>query len=136
MNLLPKWVLANPFPAIHDFESLTVIDQTARIYGAMQTLINEYNAFAEEVNNMVATFAEDETNAREEFEKDITKVIREFICSSNEKFERNMKDIETIVTAAVKDYIESAEVRIEMNEEYDPNTKALTISLNGGVNNE
>lgn len=24
MNALPKWVLANPFPAIHDFEFLRV----------------------------------------------------------------------------------------------------------------
>lgn len=136
MKQLPIWNIPTTFPAVWDMESMTAIEQAARVYAAMRELIEEYNKFAESVNQHIATFTDDETEAREEFEEDITKVIREFICSSNEKFERNMKDIETIVTAAVKDYIESAEVRIEMNEEYDPNTKALTISLNGGVNNE
>lgn len=97
MNLLPKWVLANPFPAIHDFESLTVIDQTARIYGAMQTLINEHNAFAEEANKQLASFTDDETEARKEFELHITKVMNEFRCSMDQYLRLNLEDTATKV---------------------------------------
>jgi hypothetical protein len=97
MNLLPKWVLANPFPAIHDFESLTVIDQTARIYGAMQTMIKEYNAFAEAANELLASFTAEESEARKEFELQITKVMNEFMCSMNQYLKVNLDDTATKV---------------------------------------
>ena len=97
MNQLPKWVLANPFPAIHDFESLTVIDQTARLYGAMQSLIDEYNAFAEEANKQLASFTDDEAEARKEFELQITKVMNEYTCSMNQYLKINLDDTATKV---------------------------------------
>lgn len=97
MNLLPKWALANPFPAIHDFESLTVIDQTARIYGAMQTLIKEYNDFAEAANKQLASFTEDETEARKEFELQITKKMNEFLCSMEQYLKVNLDETATKV---------------------------------------
>lgn len=92
MNQLPKWVIANPFPAIHDFESLTVIDQTARIYGAMQTLIGEYNKFADSVNTALGTFTEDETTARAEFETNITELYRAFSCQMEKYLRLNLDD--------------------------------------------
>ena len=104
MIQLPKWVLANPFPALHDFESLTVIDQTARIYGAMQTLINEYNAFADTVNNQLASFTEDEAEARSDFELHITKVMNQFRCDMEQYLKINLKDTaETIFVNGLTD---------------------------------
>lgn len=97
MNLLPKWVLANHFPALHDFESLTVIEQTARVYGAMQTLINEYNAFAEATNEQLASFTDEETEARKEFELQITKVMNEFMCSMERYLKLNLDETATAV---------------------------------------
>lgn len=53
MERLPHWVLTNKFPALFDSESATVIEQTARVYGAMQALIDEYNTFVDEMNKTV-----------------------------------------------------------------------------------
>ncbi len=83
MNQLPKWVLANPFPAIHDFESLTVLEQTARLYGAMAALIKEYNIFSETMTKQLATFSENEKEAREDFQHDMMKVVRQLMCGGS-----------------------------------------------------
>lgn len=126
MNALPKWALANPFPAIHDFESLTVIDQTARIYGAMNALIEEYNKFAETVNDQLSTFTESEQEARKEFELQITKVMNEFRCSMEQYLKLNL---EGTATALINEAIEAGRLVVE---QYDPATESLNI-VTGGV---
>ena len=121
MNTLPKWVLANPFPAIHDFESLTVLDQTARIYGAMNELIKEYNKMIEQLSN----FTKSEQESREEFELKITKVIREFMCSWEQKTADLAQFAETIINEAIQ------EGRITITEVYDPDTESLNMVIGG-----
>ena len=118
MNLLPKWVLANPFPAIHDFESLTVLEQTARVYGAMQKLIDEYNAFAETVNKQLVSFTDDETEAREEFELRVTKVMNQFMCDMEQYLKINLDDT---ATEMIKRGIDDGSVKI-------PTDKTLTMA--------
>lgn len=121
MNALPKWVLANPFPAAHDFESLTVLEQTARIYGAMNTLIDEYNKFADTVNKQLSTFTKSEEEARKEFEIQITKTIREFMCS----MEMYMKvNLEETATKIMTEAIEAGELLV-----YDPETESLSMTI-------
>lgn len=127
MNALPKWVLANPFPAIHDFESLTVIDQTARIYGAMNGLINEYNAFADQVNKQLSEFTGTEENARKEFELQITKVIREFMCS----MEQRTADMNLYARDAINEAIQNGTMTIM--EIYNPETESLDMVIGGSV---
>lgn len=90
MQLLPKWVLLNTYPAVYDFESLTATEQTARVYGAMQTLIEEYNKFADSVNTALGTFTESETEARAEFETNVTKVYRQFVCQMEDYLRINL----------------------------------------------
>ena len=123
MNTLPKWVLANPIPAIHDFESLTVLDQTARIYGAMNQLINEWNKMIEQLSG----FEKSETESREEFELKITKVIREFMCSWNQKTEDLERFAESIINEAIQDG------KITITEVYDPETESLNMIVGGEV---
>ena len=60
---------------------MTVIDQTARIYGAMNQMIDEWNEMIEKISG----FEKAETESREEFELKITKVIMEFMCSWDQK---------------------------------------------------
>lgn len=121
MNTLPKWVLANPFPAIHDFESLTVIEQTARIYGAMNQLIDEWNKMIEQLSG----FEKSETEAREDFELKITKVIREFICS----WEQKTSDLEAFAETILNEAIAAG--RITITEVYDPETESLNMVVGG-----
>lgn len=123
MNTLPKWLLANPFPALHDFESLTVIDQTARIYGAMNQLIEEWNKMIEQLSG----FEKSETESREEFELKITKVIREFMCSWNQKTADLEKFAETIINEAI------AAGKLTITEVYDPETESLNMIIGGEV---
>lgn len=127
MQALPKWILANPFPAIHDFESLTVLEQTARIYGAMNALIDEYNKFADTVNDQLSAFEETEEEARKEFELQITKVIREFMCSWDQK----TTDLKEFATLIINEAIKAGTVTI--TEVYDPETESLNMIIGGEV---
>lgn len=76
MKLLPKWFLTGGLPAFRDGESSTALEQTYKVYQAMQSLINEYNEFADEVNKnydeFVAKYGEDietfTTSVRQEFQ--------------------------------------------------------------------
>lgn len=56
MQRLPNWVLTNPRPAMYDFDSGTAIEQTARVYAAMNELIDSYNAFVDSMNNANEVF--------------------------------------------------------------------------------
>ena len=121
MNKLPNWIFANKFPAVYDFESLTVIDQTARLYGTVNGLIEEFNKTVE----LLKTYAEQETESREEFELKITKVIMEFMCDWNEK----IGDLNTIVVTAINEAIQSGKITVSVA--YDPDTEALNIVAGG-----
>ena len=66
---LPNWVLVNKFPAFFDTESLTATEQTARIYGKINELIESYNKYVEEINKTITEY---------ESEKDAD--VQAFIC--------------------------------------------------------
>jgi hypothetical protein len=123
MIQLPKWLPENPFPAIHDFESLTAIEQTARINGAMNQLICEYNKMLE----YLAASEESEQESREEFELKITKVIREFMCS----WEQKTADIERFAETIINEAIQTGKITI--TEVYDPETESLDLIVGGEV---
>lgn len=97
MQLLPKWVLPPTMPAIYDLESGTALEMTAKVYGAMNTLIEEYNKFADSVNTAMGTFTEEEKTARKQFETDVTKVYREFTCTMEKYLRLNLDDTATKV---------------------------------------
>ena len=98
MQVLPKWVLTSKFPAIHDSESLTVIEQTARIYGAMNSLIEEYNAFAENVNNSMEAFATASEADREQFKISMRQEFQDFI----DVIDMKVKDMEIQLTYTIE----------------------------------
>lgn len=47
---LPSWALINRFSSFYEGESLTAVEQTARVYAKMQELIESYNKYIEQVN--------------------------------------------------------------------------------------
>lgn len=122
MNLLPKWIVANPFPAFYDCESLTAIEQTAMLYEAMNELIEKYNAFAEDANKMLVEFAEGEVEAREDFELKYTKILRRFMCDIEQFISVGMK-------GAVTEILQSGEIPISAK--YNPETEALDLIVGG-----
>lgn len=129
MRLLPKWILANPFPALHDFESLTVIDQTARVYGAMNDLITEYNNFAEAANKQIEAFTDEEQEAREKFEASITKVMNQFMCCMDQYMKVNL---ESTAEKLINEAIQNGHISISALK-YDPETESLMLVSDGGV---
>lgn len=76
---LPKWVLTNKFPAFHDVESLTAIEQTARVYGKINELIDNYNSFAENINKTLEEYARADQEEEEAFKTGLRQEFQDFI---------------------------------------------------------
>lgn len=79
MNLLPKWVLTNSYPAVFDSESATTIEMTAKIYAAMQELISDYNSFVDTVNQQIIEFLNDTNKTFEVFAAELRQEFQDFI---------------------------------------------------------
>lgn len=75
MKLLPKWCITDKYPALYDIESATAIEQTAKLYGAMNELIEEYNAFVDKINADVEAFI---NGSKADFELFTTGLRQEF----------------------------------------------------------
>lgn len=56
MNKLPLWRYPGTAPAFHDVESATALEAGAKVYGAMNKLIEEYNSLATELNKEIENF--------------------------------------------------------------------------------
>lgn len=79
MQLLPKWVLTNPLPGVYDLESGTATEMTARVYAAMNNLIEEYNAFADSINNKITEFTGTTEEQYNLFALDLRQEFQDFI---------------------------------------------------------
>lgn len=122
MQMLPKWVLPSAYPSVHDIESFTAVEMVAKVYGAMNALIADYNKFADTVNQTMENFTETEADARKEFEENITKVMRQFQCELENRYITEMK---TLLNEAL------AAGTVTVTEVYDPDTEALSLVLGG-----
>ena len=69
---LPSWAIINRFPAFYEGESLTAIEQTARIYAKVNELITTYNRFVTENNAEL-------TELEQQVQKDLSCAIRTII---------------------------------------------------------
>lgn len=79
MQKLPHWVLPDKFPALYDTESATAIEMTAKVYGAMNNLIEEYNKFVDGVNAEIEKFEGDTNKDIELFKTAIAQQFQDFI---------------------------------------------------------
>ena len=83
MELLPKWELTGTLPAFSDDDSSTVIEMTYKLYNTMQTLISEYNSFADSVNSKILAFESKYNSDFESFTTSIRQEIQEFTNTFN-----------------------------------------------------
>lgn len=160
---LPHWCLTDLHPAFYDTESLTVVDQTAKLYGKMSELIDDYNNFANEVNKTIIDFVTGVNTDQEEFEKSINELVHNYIILIDSKIAHQDRVIEENITYirnnisdgitqiinemkengefddAITEAFDSLSSRVEVLENkeleyvYDESTKTLDIRL-GGVN--
>lgn len=79
MRKLPHWCLTDKFPGFYDTESSSAISQTAKLYKAMQELIEEYNLFADETNKALEEFEQETTDRIECFKKCMVETMKNHI---------------------------------------------------------
>lgn len=125
MKKLPYWAIPSTEPAVHDLESDTVLEQTAKMYAAFNNFISEYNSFAETINEQAEKFEKAETEAREDFECKVTKVVRTF-----------MSEVNKTISVSIEEAIQRAVVEgVTVAEAYDAGAESLDLIITGGEQN-
>ena len=115
MKLLPHWILTNKHAAFYDGESATVIEQTAKVYAAMQELITEYNAFVDAINENIKGFEQSTNMTMEEFKTCITNTVSNYINTLDMKVDSAVSYMKTNLRQTAESYL--AEVINEFNEQ-------------------
>lgn len=107
MKKLPIWNLTTKRPAFYDMESLTAVEQTAKIYGAMQELIDEYNLFATEVNKSIDEYTTATDQDQECFKTEMTTLIENYIKSIDMKVDDLTAYLKTNLTQTIGEMFEN-----------------------------
>lgn len=142
MRLLPKWAIVTPFPSIYDFESVTAIQQTARVYGAMNQMISEYNNFAEAINKEIVEFIGSSETEISNFKDSIEKRIRCKFEDMDAAFAKMKVDVTNHADAKIVEIYQqylNEQIDLVVNEKiasgdinitlvYDPETETLNIA--------
>ena len=142
MRLLPKWALVTQPTAIYDLESVTPLQQTARVYGAMQEMIREYNTFADLINKEISEFVGSSEVEIQNFKESVEKRI---CCKFNEMdaafskmkvdivhymddkiVEKYQQTIHDQLSQIVSEKIAAGDIDIRLT--YDPETESLNMT--------
>lgn len=125
MNLLPHWVLTDNHPAFFDTDSGSAIEQTARVYGAMQALIKEYNSFVDNVNKAVVEIG---ATSKEEIEC-LKKCVAEMFSTHRQAIEIEIANQNLRIAQAEKYMKDNIGETAENLLTEQLSSGALTISL-------
>lgn len=127
MKNLPNWILTNPFPTFYDAESGTVIQQTGKVYAAMQELINEHNQFIIDIQNQINKIDEGNT----EFKQCLTKIVEDYIKTIDEKIKLQDQKIESAISKVSDESIKGAieQGKIVATPIYEEGTENLSIGI-------
>lgn len=79
MKLLPHWVITNRTPGFYDTDSGTTIEQTAKVYRAMNELIEEFNTFVDTWNTKIEEFNSGVISDNEAFRVALRQEFQDFI---------------------------------------------------------
>lgn len=101
MQKLPAWVVANKYPAFFDLESNTAIEQTARLYGAVNTLIENYNTFISVVEEEITIMVEQYALDNETHEVAVRQIMQDFFDGVETSLELQNSKIEAIENSFV-----------------------------------
>lgn len=100
---LPHWVIPNMTPAFYDSESATAIEMTAKIYKHVESLIEDYNKFVDNVNEKIDTFNNDVTADIELFKVSLRQEFQDFI----DVIDLRIRDAETFMKTHLDEYAEN-----------------------------
>lgn len=113
---LPEWRLTNKYPAFYDSESGSAIEQTAKVYAAMQELIKEYNQFVKDTNTAIDDFINTTNQDQETFATALRQEFQDFIDTVDMKIE-NIGGIDAADTEAREAIAQVAEQVTSLSEE-------------------
>lgn len=135
MERLPHWRITDRYPAFLDTESATAIEQTAKVYGAMQTMIDEFNKFVDNVNASMEEFENRMTADYDEFTVGLRQEFQDFIDVVNLRVTEAetfmMNNLDAVTANTINRAIENGTLRI--TEEYDEATESYNLKFTGGV---
>ena len=137
---LPHWVLTDLQPAFYDVESGTTLQQTAKMYGKMQELIDLYNEFVTKVNKYIKDFEDGIIEDFEEFKNCIIVTMNQYIETIDTKINLQDAKIEDAVNYMKNTIIQTATdlfeqalisgtIRANLVNTYNSQTEELTIDL-------
>lgn len=112
--LLPEWILTGNSPAFYDSESLTAIQQTARLYGAVRELQQAYNDFTEATGVTLDAMQENLDN--------MSDTLNTFTATA-------IAAAEATAEQTVNNAIDTGTIVVRLDVVYDENTEDLTIDL-------
>lgn len=146
MIQLPLWRLTNKFPSFYDTESGSSIEMTAKVYGAMRELIDEYNKFVSDINIELSKFEADITKDNCEFKNSITEIVENhikcvdmkmntFTRETNMMIDEAVKYMKTNITATTIAIINKAlaDGSISVGLVYNPTSEEINLITQGGV---
>lgn len=127
MKQLPYWYLTNPRPAVYDSESGTVVEMTAKLYKAMQEMVEEHNSFSSEITEQIEKLKTETDLSTETFITCIQNIVENHIKSVETKLHKQDLTIKEYgefihetairyVKDEVKDVIEEMEQNGELSE--------------------
>lgn len=109
MIRLPRWVLNNRYPSAYDRESVTAIEMVAKLYGAMNELIDEYNAKMEEID----THEQEMCEAFSCFRNGIIKLVNDYIKMLDAKVEDAEDYMKTNLAETVKVVVDELSAKLQ-----------------------
>lgn len=125
MQRLPHWVIPDNFPLKFDCESSTAIEQTARLYGAIQTLIDEHNAFIKTVNESVDTLEQEIVNENVVFSMALRQEFQDFIDVVNLQVEKLEQYVTNNLQTAINDLFKTGALNVGV--QYNIEDESLTL---------
>lgn len=137
---LPRWVLTNDYPAFYDTESVTAIEMVAKLYGRMQELIEDYNHFIDNIEEIDREFEEGLIEDFNDFKDQIQNELDGYIALVNQKLEDQDEEIADAILYMKTNLIQTAEslfaeylsegkIYVSLAEDYDEPTESLTLGI-------
>lgn len=92
---LPHWCMTGEHPAFYDTESRTAIQMVARLYSKMEELIEDYNTYVDQIDNLNEEFKNDVNAEITDFETEVNGIVNEFVETVNGKIAEQNLEIES-----------------------------------------
>ena len=137
---LPHWVLTDLQPAFYDVESGTSLQQTAKMYGKVQELIDLYNEFVTKVNKYIKDFEDGIITGFEEFRNCIIITMNQYIetidtkinlqdTKINDAIEYMKDNLVSTVNELFAQALLNGDINATLVETYNSTTEELTLSI-------